>query len=114
MKAVEGKLKRKPITQLKYGATTNIVVVQYDPNDVRRARPEIGKIDNGFGRFKVINHIEIPKSDMQYDIAVQTVKRLDKKYDPFAIRVDRGAGKYVNFAPTSSNVSGVSTNIGEA
>lgn len=51
---------------------------------------------------------------MQYDIAVQTVKRLDKKYDPFAIRVDRGAGKYINFAPTSSNVSGVSTNIGEA
>ena len=31
---------------------------------------------------------------MQYDIAVQTVKRLDKKYDPFAIRVDRGAGEY--------------------
>ena len=78
----------------KYGATTNIVVVQYDPNDVRRARPEIGKIDNGFGRFKIINHIEIPKSDMQYDIAVQTIKRLDKKYDPFAIRVDRGAGEY--------------------
>lgn len=78
----------------KYGATTNIVVVQYDPNDIRRARPETGQIDNGFGRFKVLNHIEIPKSDMQYDIAVQTVQELDKKYDPFAIRVDRGAGEF--------------------
>lgn len=78
----------------KFGATTNIVVVQYDPNDVRRSRPEIGKIDNGFGRFKVINHIEIPKSDMQYDIAVRTIMQLDKRYDPFAIRVDRGAGKH--------------------
>ncbi|TFI12365.1 hypothetical protein E4P35_12110 [Thiopseudomonas sp. 4R-3cl] len=78
----------------KHGATTNIVVVQYDPNDIRRSRPEIGLIDNGFGRFKIINHIEIPKSDMQYDIAVRTVIDLDRRYNPFAIRPDRGAGEY--------------------
>lgn len=77
----------------KYGATTNIVVLQYDPNDVRRSRPEIGRIDNGFGRFRVINHIEIPKSDMQYDIAVQTIIGLDDRYQPFAIYADKGAGK---------------------
>lgn len=70
------------------------MVVQYDPNDIRRSRPEIGKIDNGFGRFRVINHIEMPKSDMQYDIAVRTIIQLDKRYNPFAIRVDKGQGEY--------------------
>lgn len=81
------------ITQLKFGATTNIVVLQHDSTDARRSRPEIGQVDNGFGRFKVLNHIEIPKSDMQYDVAVQTVIELDRRYKPFAIYPDRGAGK---------------------
>lgn len=78
----------------KFGATTNIVVLKYDAYDQRRSRPEIGEIDNGFGRFKVINRIEIPKSDMQYDVAVRTIMKLDQAYRPFAIYADRGAGEY--------------------
>lgn len=78
----------------KYGSQTNIVVVQYDPFDQQRARPELGIMEPEFGRFKVINHIEIPKSEMHYDMAVQTVIELDKKYHPFAIYPDRGAGEY--------------------
>lgn len=31
---------------------------------------------------------------MQYDIAVRTVIDLDRRYNPFAIRPDRGAGEY--------------------
>lgn len=54
----------------------------------------MGMIDNGYGRFKVINHIEIPKSDMQYDIAVQKIIELDKKYNPFGIFPDRGGGEF--------------------
>ena len=77
----------------KYGSQTNIVVLQFDPFDQQRARPELGIMDPEFGRFKVINHIEIPKSEMHYDLAVQTVIELDKKYHPFAIYPDKGAGK---------------------
>lgn len=78
----------------KFGATTNIVVLRYDAFDERRPRPEMGQEDNGFGRFKVINRIEIPKSDMQYDLAVRTIMDLDDKYNPFAIYADKGAGEY--------------------
>lgn len=31
---------------------------------------------------------------MQYDVAVRTILDLDKRYNPFAIRADRGAGEY--------------------
>ncbi len=68
--------------------------MQYDPFDQRRARPELGITEPDFGRFKVINHIEIPKSEMHYDLAVQTVIELDKRYNPFAIYPDKGAGEY--------------------
>ena len=78
----------------KFGNQSNIVVVQYDPFDERRVRPELGIEEPGFGRFKVINHIEIPKSDMHYDLTVKTVMELDEKYKPFAIYPDRGAGEY--------------------
>ena len=78
----------------KFGSQTNIVVMQYDPFDQRRARPELGITEPDFGRFKVINHIEIPKSEMHYDLAVQTVIELDKRYNPFAIYPDKGAGEY--------------------
>lgn len=77
----------------KSGAETNIVVLQYDPYDERRPRPELGETDPGFGRFKVINHIKVPKSDMHYDLAVKMIVELDEKYDPFAIYPDRGAGE---------------------
>lgn len=68
--------------------------MQYDPFDKRRERPEMGGEETAMGRFRVINHIEIPKSDMHYDLAVQTIKELDKKYHPFAIYADKGAGEY--------------------
>lgn len=76
----------------KFGSQTNIVVLQYDPFDQRRARPEMGENNPGFGRFRVINHIEIPKSELHYDLAVKTLLELDKRYNPFAIRPDKGAG----------------------
>ena len=77
----------------KYGSQSNVVVLQYDSMDERRPRPEMGELDPGFGRFKVINHIEIPKSDMHYDLTVKTVMELDKLYKPFAIYPDKGAGE---------------------
>jgi len=77
----------------KYGSQSNIVVLQYDPFDVRRERPEMGGEDIGTGRFKVINRIEVPKSDMHYDLTVKMVIELDKQYHPFAIYPDKGAGE---------------------
>lgn len=78
----------------KFGSQTNIVVLQYDPFDQRRLRPEMGETEPKFGRFKVINHIEVPKSDMHYDMAVKMIVELDAIYHPFAIYPDRGAGEY--------------------
>lgn len=78
----------------KYGTATNIVVTQYNPNDPRRIRTELGESQQKFGRFQVINRIEIPKGEFTYDNAVQKIKELDKIYEPFAIYVDRGAGEY--------------------
>lgn len=78
----------------KFGAETQIVVLQYEPSDRRRARPELGIDEPGYGRFRVINRISIPKSEMSYDIAVQKVFELDEAYSPFAIYPDRGAGEY--------------------
>lgn len=69
-------------------------MTQWNPFDQQRSRPELGIIDPPLGRFQVINRIEIPKSDMSYDVAVQTVYQLDKIYNPFAIYPDRGAGEY--------------------
>lgn len=78
----------------KFGSQSNIVVLQYDPFDKRRERPEMGGEETAMGRFKVINRIEVPKSDMHYDLAVKMVIELDKKYHPFAIYPDKGAGEY--------------------
>lgn len=78
----------------KYGAATNIVVVEYDPYDKRRERPEMKDEETGYGRFKVINRIEVPKGEMHYDKAVNIIKDLDAQYRPFAIYCDRGAGEY--------------------
>lgn len=79
---------------VKYGAATNIVVVQYDPFDRRRPRPEMGEEEGGYGRFRVINRLEVPKSDMHYDQAVKLIKGLNDQYNPFAIYCDRGSGEY--------------------
>lgn len=77
----------------KFGAATNIVVVQYDALDQRRERPGLTN-ETLFGRFQVLNRIEVPKSEMHYDNAVKLVVELDKVYNPFAIYPDRGAGEF--------------------
>lgn len=83
----------------KKGAQTNIVVLQYDPHDQRRVRTEMGdtKENTGYGRFKVINHIEVPKAENHYDLAVKKVVELDEIYNPFIIVPDVGAGE--TYAP---------------
>lgn len=35
----------------------------------------------------------MPKSDMQYDMAVKTIIDLNRRYQPFAIYADKGAGE---------------------
>lgn len=77
----------------KYGAATQIVVVQWEPNEVRRARPDLTD-EMQFGRFRVIKRIEIPKGEFTYDNAVKKIIEIDKIYNPFAIYPDRGAGEY--------------------
>ncbi|BCO16169.1 phage terminase large subunit family protein_gp116 [Bacillus phage vB_BceM_WH1] len=72
----------------KFGAATQIVVTQWDPFESRRD----GQV--GEGRFKVINRIEIPKSEFTYDNAVQKIIELDRIYNPAFIYPDRGAGEY--------------------
>jgi replicative DNA helicase len=78
----------------KMGTATQIVVTQYNPYDPRRLRPELGDTEQSYGRFQVINRIEIPKGEFTYDIAVQKLIELDGIYDPFAIYADAGSGEY--------------------
>lgn len=79
----------------KFGAATQIVVTQWNPLFERRPRPEVdGPGVVRYGRFQVINRIEIPKSEFTYDNAVRKVIELDGIYKPFAIYADRGSGEY--------------------
>ena len=79
----------------KFGAATQIVVTQWNPLLERRPRPEVdGPGVVKYGRFQVINRIEIPKSEFTYDNAVRKLIELDSVYRPFAIYVDRGSGEY--------------------
>jgi intein/homing endonuclease len=79
----------------KYGAATQIVVTQWNPLLERRPRPEIdGEGVTRYGRFQVINRIEIPKGEFTYDNAVRKIIELDGIYKPFAIYADRGSGEY--------------------
>ena len=78
----------------KAGAATQIVVTQYNPFDMRRPRPELGETEPRFGRFQVINRVEIPKGEFTYDIAVKKIIELDAIYNPFGIYADAGAGEY--------------------
>ena len=71
----------------KFGGATQIIVTQYDPFDLRRDSEH-------YGRFRVLNRIEIPKSEFTYDYAVQKIIELDKIYQPRFIYADRGAGEY--------------------
>lgn len=75
----------------KYGAATQIVVTQYNPLEKRREDPNYPE---AFGRFQVINRIEIPKGEYTYDNAVKKIIELDSIYDPAFIYADRGSGEY--------------------
>lgn len=79
----------------KYGAATQIVITQWNPLLERRPRPEIdGPGVTKFGRFQVINRVEIPKGEFTYDNAVRKIIELEEIYKPFAIYADRGSGEY--------------------
>lgn len=78
----------------KFGAATQIVVVQWDPYEPRRIEDNIHYNPQVPGRFRVINRIEIPKGDFTYDKAVEEICRLNEIYEPAFIFPDRGAGEY--------------------
>src|SRR5206468_6272405 len=79
----------------KFGNATQIVVNQWNPFLERRPRPEVdGPGVVRYGRFQIINRVEIPKGEFTYDNAVRKVIELDNIYKPFAIYPDRGAGEY--------------------
>lgn len=75
----------------KFGAATQISVVQWDPLDKRR---DDLNLPEGYGRFRVINRVEIPKGEFTYDKAVDKLVELDRIYNPAFIFPDRGAGEY--------------------
>lgn len=74
----------------KFGAATQIVVTQFNPNDPRRVDEEY----RGMGRFTVINRVEIPKGEFTYDNAVKKIIELTAIYEPAFIYADRGSGEY--------------------
>lgn len=81
----------------KSGAATQIIVTKWDRLDERRKDEEDEIMDDvlpDYGRFRVINRIEIPRGEYTYDIAVKKLQELDRLYNPFAIYVDKGAGDY--------------------
>lgn len=63
----------------KYGASSSIVVLDYDQS-----------VD----KFKVLKRIEVPKADYSYDYAVNLIVHLNELYNPSWIYCDRGAGEY--------------------
>lgn len=74
----------------KFGAATQIVITQFNPNDPRRVDDEY----RGMGRFTVINRVEIPKGEYTYDHAVKKIIELTAIYQPAFIYADRGSGEY--------------------
>lgn len=79
----------------KAAAATQIVVTEWDPLQKRADHQEYLRDQlPELGRFKVINRVEIPVSEFTYDNAVKKLQELDKRYNPFAIYVDKGAGDY--------------------
>lgn len=63
----------------KYGASSSILVLSYIKE---------------FNRFMVINRIEVPRSEYQYDAAVNKIIEVNSIYNPAWIYVDAGAGEY--------------------
>ena len=72
------------------------MVTEWDPLQKRADHQEYLRDQlPELGRFKVINRVEIPVSEFTYDNAVKKLQELDKRYNPFAIYVDKGAGEKV-------------------
>lgn len=69
----------------------------------RRPRPELGEDTPGFGRFQVINRVEIPAGEFTYDLAVKKIIELDDIYRPFGIFADAGHGRLQNL-PTHTEM----------
>jgi replicative DNA helicase len=63
----------------KYGDASQMVVMEYDAER---------------HKFKVLNRVEIPKSNFTLDNGVRKIIELNKTYRPEAIYVDRGYGEY--------------------
>lgn len=62
----------------KYGAATNIIVTEFDPRAMC---------------YRVINRVEIQRSERTLSNAVNKIVLLDKVYNPTHIYVDRGYGE---------------------
>lgn len=63
----------------KYGASSSILILDYDME---------------FQCFRVVNRIEIPKSEYTYDNAINKIVELNSIYNPSWIYIDRGSGEY--------------------
>lgn len=63
----------------KYGAETQIVVMEYVPE---------------LDKFRVLNRIAIPKGEFTLDNGVEKIKELNERYMPQVIYVDRGFGEH--------------------
>lgn len=63
----------------KYGASSSILVLDFVPE---------------LGRFMVLNRIEVPRSEYQYDVATNLIIDVNKIYNPSWIYCDAGSGEY--------------------
>lgn len=63
----------------KYGASSSILILDFVPE---------------LGRFMVLNRIEVPRSEYQYDVAVNMIIEVNEIYNPSWIYLDAGSGEY--------------------
>ena len=63
----------------KYGASSSILILDFDME---------------YKRFRVMNRIEVPKSEYTYDNAINMIVQLNAIYNPSWIYIDRGSGEY--------------------
>jgi replicative DNA helicase len=64
---------------LKYGAATQIVIMEYNQQEKK---------------LQVLNRIEIPKGEYTFDNAVNKIIEINEVYRPQMIYIDRGFGEY--------------------
>lgn len=70
----------------KYQTTPQIVVLEYDPDEVNSRGEK--------GMFRVINRDTVPRSQFTLDNAVQKIVQFNGIYRPEYIYMDRGFGEY--------------------